>query len=191
MKYLTGALTVAALFLVASWGIALAGDDHSKEAEERDDSLKRAVAVIHPTKDNSARGVVHFHRSAPGQVTLSAHIEGLEPEQKHGFHIHEYGDCSAEDGTSAGDHYNPEGHPHGLQEEDERHAGDLGNIVADEQGKGTLILTVDNISIAGESNPIIGRGLIVHRDPDDGSQPVGDAGPRIGCGVIGVASGEG
>jgi Cu-Zn family superoxide dismutase len=89
---------------------------------------------------------------------------------------------------SAGGHYNPENHQHGLPETEMRHAGDLGNLEADSEGKATLERTVSNISIAGMKNPIIGRGVIVHAKVDDGGQPVGNAGGRIGCGVIGVAN---
>jgi Cu-Zn family superoxide dismutase len=120
-------------------------------------------------------------------VKVVADLEGLARGQKHAFHIHQYGDCSAPDAMSAGGHYNPEGHPHGLPENANRHAGDLGNVQADAQGKVHYEITVNTISIMGAKNPIIGRGVIVHAKPDDGSQPVGNAGGRIACGVIGVA----
>jgi Cu-Zn family superoxide dismutase len=121
-------------------------------------------------------------------VKVAAKIEGLTPGQKHAFHIHQNGDCSAPDAMSAGGHYNPEGHPHGLPESDQRHAGDLGNIQADNDGKAQYEITVRNITIAGAKNPIIGRGVIVHAKLDDGSQPVGNAGGRIACGVIGAVT---
>ena len=70
---------------------------------------------------------------------------------------------------SAGGHYNPESHPHGLPESDTRHAGDLGNLQADNDGKVHYEITVSNISVAGTKNPIIGRGVIVHAKPDDGN----------------------
>ena len=112
---------------------------------------------------------------------------GLTPGQKHAFHVHQFGECSAPDGMSAGGHYNPEGHQHGLPDSENRHAGDLGNVQADEQGKAHYEITVTNISIMGAKNPIIGRGVIVHAKVDDGDQPVGNAGARNACGVIGVA----
>jgi len=89
---------------------------------------------------------------------------------------------------SAGGHYNPEGHQHGLPDSENRHAGDLGNVQADDQGKAHYEITVKGISISGEHNPIIGRGVIVHAKLDDGGQPVGNAGGRIACGVIGFAT---
>jgi Cu-Zn family superoxide dismutase len=117
-----------------------------------------------------------------------AHVEGLNPGQKHAFHIHQFGDCSSPDAMSAGGHYNPEGHEHGLPDKEQRHAGDLGNLQADDSGKAHHEITVKNVTIAGTKNPIIGRGVIVHAKPDDGRQPVGNAGARIACGVIGVAN---
>jgi superoxide dismutase, Cu-Zn family len=149
--------------------------------------LTQAVAVLHPTAGQHCQGVVRFTQAGES-VKVVADIEGLVPGQKHAFHIHQYGDCSAPDGMSAGGHYNPEGHQHGLPESENRHAGDLGNVQADEQGKAHYEITVTNISIMGAKNPIIGRGVIVHAKVDDGGQPVGNAGARIGCGVIGVAN---
>jgi Cu-Zn family superoxide dismutase len=146
-----------------------------------------AVAVLHPTKGNQASGVVHFQTVGDGKVRVTATVEGLAPNSVHAIHIHEFGDCTAADATSAGGHYNPESHPHALPDKRERHAGDLGNLQADAQGKATLDLTVDNITINGSKNPIVGYAVIVHEKMDDGSQPVGNAGSRISCGAIGLA----
>lgn len=145
-----------------------------------------AVAVLHPTEGNKVKGWVKFEQTNAG-VKVTAHVEGLKPNSKHGFHIHEFGDCSAPDGTSAGGHYNPEGHEHALPDGKTRHAGDLGNLEANAQGMAHYEMVVANISVSGEKNPILGRGVIVHAQPDDGSQPVGNAGARLACGVIGVA----
>ena len=149
--------------------------------------VQKAIAVLHPTAGQQCHGVVRFTQEGDS-VKVIADLEGLTPNQKHAFHIHQYGDCSATDGMSAGGHYNPEGHQHGLPETESRHAGDLGNVQADDQGKAHYEITVNNISIAGPKNPIIGRGVIVHAKPDDGGQPVGNAGSRIACGVIGIAN---
>jgi superoxide dismutase, Cu-Zn family len=148
--------------------------------------VNHAVAVLHPTEGNTARGVVHFHESR-GKVHVAVHVEGLGAGTTHAIHVHEFGDCTSADGTSAGGHYNPEGHEHGLPDQAERHAGDLGNLTADANGVAHYEITVTNISIAGKTNPVIGRGVIVHERADTGAQPVGDAGGRIACGVIGVA----
>jgi len=146
-------------------------------------TVTQAVAVLHPTTGQHCQGVVRFTQDGES-VKVVADIGGLAPGQKHAFHIHQYGDCSAPDGMSAGGHYNPEGHQHGLPDSENRHAGDLGNVQADDQGKAHYEITVTNISIMGTKNPIIGRGVIVHAKVDDGGQPVGNAGGRIACGVI-------
>jgi Cu-Zn family superoxide dismutase len=150
-------------------------------------AVHAAVAVLHPTAGQKCHGVVRFTQEGDS-VKVVADIEGLSPGQKHAFHIHQYGDCSGPDGMSAGGHYNPEGHQHGLPESENRHAGDLGNAQADSDGKAHYEITVNNVSIMGEKNPILGRAVIVHAKTDDGSQPTGNAGGRIACGVIGVAN---
>jgi len=152
-----------------------------------DAQIKQAVVVLHPTQGNKAEGTVRFTQDG-NSVKVVAHVEGLTAGQKHAIHIHEFGDCSAPDGASAGSHYNPDKHEHGLPGKDQRHAGDLGNLQADASGKAHLELTVHNITIAGNKNPILGRAVIVHAKPDDGGQPVGNAGGRIACGVIGTAN---
>jgi Cu-Zn family superoxide dismutase len=150
-------------------------------------AAQQAVAVLHATAGQHCHGVVRFTQDGES-VKVVADLEGLTPGQKHAFHIHQYGDCSAPDGMSAGGHYNPQGHQHGLPDAENRHAGDLGNVQADDQGKAHYEITVNNISISGQKNPIVGRAVIVHAKPDDGGQPVGNAGSRIGCGVIGIAN---
>lgn len=150
-------------------------------------AVKQAVAVLHPTAGNKCRGTVRFTQEGDA-VKVVADIEGLAPGQKHAFHVHQYGDSTSADGMSAGGHYNPDGHQHGLPDASQRHAGDLGNLQADNDGKAHYEITVRNITVAGTKNPVIGRGVIVHAKVDDGGQPVGNAGARIASGVIGVAS---
>lgn len=153
------------------------------------EDIKVAVAVIHPTRGNKVRGIVRFFELPDGRVKIVADIEGLKPGGKHGFHIHEFGDCSSPDAKSAGGHYNPEGYPHAGPPTKKRHAGDLGNLVADKNGRAHYELIVDNITIDGARNPILGRAVIVHEREDDlVSQPTGNAGARLGCGVIGVGN---
>ena len=147
------------------------------------------IAAIAPVGGSNVSGSVLFEQ-ASGGVKVTAKIGGLEPNTKHGFHIHEYGDTTALDGSSAGGHYNPEGHDHALPTEKMRHAGDLGNLEADAEGNAMLEITVDNVSLAGDMNPIIGRAIIIHAKPDDGGQPTGNAGDRIGAGVIGISSAD-
>ncbi|MBI4664285.1 MAG: superoxide dismutase family protein [Verrucomicrobia bacterium] len=141
---------------------------------------------MHPTQGNKCHGVVQFSQIGE-KIKVIATIEGLNPNQKHAIHIHELGDCTSADGMSTGGHYNPEGHQHGLVASAKRHAGDLGNLQADANGKAQYEVTVENITIAGMKNPILGRAVIIHAKEDDGGQPVGNAGPRLACGVIGIA----
>jgi Cu-Zn family superoxide dismutase len=141
-----------------------------------------AVATVEPTVGNTVKGVVRFDE-VDGKLKVTADFEGLAAGEMHAFHVHEKGDCSSGDGKSAGDHYNPEGHQHGLPETAMRHAGDLGNVQADAQGKAHYEIVVENASVSGK-NPIFGRAVIVHAKKDDGGQPTGNAGGRVACGVI-------
>ncbi len=148
-------------------------------------SVTEAVAAMNPTEGNKVKGTVRFTQTG-SKVKIVAKIEGLNPNQKHAIHIHESGDVSSKDGMATGGHYNPEGHPHAHPHAAQRHAGDLGNLQADAKGVATLELEVDNISIVGLKNPIVGRAVIIHAKEDDGGQPVGNAGPRISQGAIGL-----
>ncbi|MBD3616860.1 MAG: superoxide dismutase family protein [Gracilimonas sp.] len=140
------------------------------------------VATVMPVGDSNVSGSVTFSESEEG-VMVRGNFEGLEPGN-HGFHIHEYGDCRAEDGTSAGGHFNPAGNNHGAPSDMERHMGDLGNIEADESG----IAAVDYTDATVTLEQILGRGIIIHAGEDDlESQPTGAAGSRVACGVIGIA----
>ncbi|MBI2620363.1 MAG: superoxide dismutase family protein [Ignavibacteriales bacterium] len=148
-------------------------------------AVTKAVAVLHPTKGSAVSGLVTFE-ATPNGVRVVANVSGLSPG-KHGFHIHEYGDCSADDGTSAGGHFNPHGMPHSGSSDTKRHVGDLGNIEADQDGNAQLDYVDSVVSLSGK-NCIIGHAVIVHEKEDDlKSQPTGDAGGRLTCGVIGVA----
>jgi len=146
-----------------------------------------AVAGLHPTEGNEAEGTVQFFAAEDG-VRVVAELSGLEPGSTHGFHIHTYGDCTAPDGTSAGGHFDPHGHDHALPPEQPRHAGDLGNVTAGEKGNAIYQRTIRNISICCGPEAILGRGVILHAQEDDGGQPTGNAGPRIACGVIGIGN---
>jgi Cu-Zn family superoxide dismutase len=147
----------------------------------------KATAVLNPTKDSPVRGTATF--SDEGKTMMvNVRVTGLKPFAEHGFHIHEKGDCSSPDGMSAGGHYNPAGKAHGNSNGGaDHHAGDMPNLKADESGNANATFPVSGVSIGG-ANDIVGKGLIVHRDPDDyKSQPAGNAGPRVACGVIGRA----
>ena len=148
--------------------------------------VAKAVAVLNPTQNNKVTGTVTFTKTETG-VKVVADIKGLTPGN-HGFHIHQFGDCSAPNADSAGGHYNPAGKMHGGPENPERHAGDLGNLMADSSGRAYLERTDTTISLSGP-NSVIGRGVIVHEASDDmTTQPTGNAGGRVACGLIGIVS---
>ena len=141
-----------------------------------------AVAKLNPTDGNTVRGEVFFSKEDEG-IRVQGEIIGLTPG-KHGFHIHDKGDCSAADGSSAGGHFNPSGMPHGGPKDGQRHLGDLGNINANELGIARFAYSDNRISLEGV-NSIIGHAVVVHSQADDlKSQPAGNAGGRVACGVI-------
>jgi Cu-Zn family superoxide dismutase len=142
-----------------------------------------ATVVLKPTKGSNVKGTVRFNEIPPN-VHIIADVTGLSPG-KHGFHIHETGDCSAPDASSAGGHFNPEHKTHGGPDATEHHTGDLGNIVADASGRAHYDRTVNFLEIAVDPDTIDGKAVIVHAQEDDlHSQPVGNAGARLACGII-------
>jgi Cu-Zn family superoxide dismutase len=144
----------------------------------------RATAALQPTKGNKAFGEATFEQVGD-KVRVVVFAQNLPPEREVGFHIHEAGDCSSGDGMSAKGHFNPFGKPHGNPQSGERHAGDLPVLKAAKNGRAKLDVTVEGISIGQGPGNIVGRGLIIHADPDDyKTQPTGNAGARIACGVI-------
>ncbi len=148
-----------------------------------------ATAELQPTKDSTVKGSIRF-TVVDGRLHASGDISGLKPGSEHGFHIHEKGDCSAPDGSSAGGHFNPGNAEHGSIDAPAHHGGDMPNIVADAQGNAHVDGPVSSNVNAGKGDgfDIIGRGLIVHADPDDyHSQPTGNAGARLACAVIAKA----
>lgn len=148
--------------------------------------LSKLIAVIRPLGTHSVTGTVVFEKVDDG-VKVTARVGGLKPNERHGFHIHEFGDLGSEDAMSAGEHFNPDGNPHGMPESDSCHAGDLGNLKGDSEGNASLIMTVKYLNLGAGSHGILGRAVIVHANPDNGSQPSGNAGERIGAGVIGIS----
>jgi Cu-Zn family superoxide dismutase len=148
-------------------------------------TMKRAIAVVVSTKGNTVNGIVTFAEVESG-VHVVAILAGLTPG-KHGFHIHEFGDISSADGSSAGGHFNPTAMPHSMPMSDKRHAGDMGNIDADTTGSAHLDYIDPAMKLSGEYS-IIGHAVIIHAKEDDfKTQPTGNAGARIGNGVIGIA----
>lgn len=143
-----------------------------------------ATAKLEPTRGNTAAGKVTFVQWGE-VVKVSGSISGLKPGAEHGFHVHEKGDCSSGDGLSAGGHFNPGGKPHGHHGMGEHHTGDLPSLKADASGVAAIHFESRTIRVGSSANDIVGKGLIVHRDPDDfKTQPTGNAGPRLACAVI-------
>jgi superoxide dismutase, Cu-Zn family len=121
-----------------------------------------------------------------GGVKVTLSVEGVTPGD-HGAHVHEKGDCSAPDAASAGGHFNPASNEHALPTTPKRHLGDLGNLTVGKDGKGSLEITIQGANLqAGDPSSFAGKAIIIHAKKDDGGQPVGNAGGRIGCGVIGA-----
>ena len=144
----------------------------------------RAAAQLEPTRGNTVTGTVSFVQSGD-VVKVSGSISGLKPNTEHGFHVHEKGDCSSGDGMSTGGHFNPTGKSHGHAGMGEHHTGDLPSLKADASGNATFNYESSTIRVGSTANDIVGKGLIVHRDPDDyKTQPTGNAGPRLACAVI-------
>lgn len=144
--------------------------------------MPQAVAHVKPYEDSKVEGKVTFSEVSGG-VKIIADIDGLSPGE-HGFHVHEFGDCSGHDGMAAGAHFNPTNAQHGGPDSPVRHVGDLGNLVADSSGHAHYERIDKIISLKGEHS-ILGRSIIIHQDPDDYvTQPTGASGGRIACGFI-------
>ena len=142
----------------------------------------RATAQLQPTKNSKTSGEATFEQ-AGDKVHVVVSVQGLKPGQQHGFHIHEVGDCSSGDGMSTKGHFNPLGKPHAHP--GSGHAGDLPALQADASGTARLDVMAEGITVSPGATSVVGRGLIVHADPDDyKTQPTGNAGARIACGVI-------
>lgn len=148
-------------------------------------ALESGVADIRGTEEGSAvRGRLELISERDG-LRIKGRIEGLTPG-KHGFHIHEYGDCS-DTGKAAGGHYNPHGAEHGYLPESDpgtAHAGDLGNVEAGADGTALVDVYAPSLTLTLGPHPVAGRAFIVHEKEDDFGQPLGNAGGRVGCGCI-------
>lgn len=186
-----GATALALLSCLALSGREAQGQE-SDPLAAAPESQRMAQAVLEPTEGNDVGGRVEFVETPDG-LAIEARVAGLAPGP-HGIHIHENGDCSAPDASSAGDHFTPQDSPHGSPESPpaQHHAGDLGNISADDSGNASMKMTDDVLRLDGELG-VIGLAVIVHEGEDDlTSQPSGDSGDPVACGVIeAVDSGRG
>lgn len=143
-----------------------------------------ARTQLQPTAGNTASGWVQFEQRGQ-KVLVTAEVRGLKPDAEHGFHVHEKPDCSAPDAMSAGGHFNPGGKPHAHHGKSDRHAGDMPNLRANAQGVASYRWESDLLTVTAGPNSVASRSVVVHRDPDDySSQPAGNSGPRLACGVV-------
>lgn len=144
-----------------------------------------AMAEISGASGSNVTGTATFTQQSNGSIKMVVRLENLSPGE-HAIHLHENGDCSAADASSAGGHWNPTSDPHGQRGHDGFHAGDIDNIKVGEDGVGALEMEFDDWSIGGvEETNILNKAVIIHADEDDfESQPSGNAGGRIACGVI-------
>jgi Cu-Zn family superoxide dismutase len=169
MKQLIGLSAVGILIAGCAGGMMMPGSS--------------AVTALEPTKGNATGGSVTFTPKGD-KVAVVAKVSGLTPGS-HGFHIHEKGDCSSGDGMSAGGHFNPLGKPHANPSTMDRHAGDMPMLVADATGNASLTVDLDVITVGSGTTDVVGKAVVVHKDPDDfKTQPTGNAGARVACGVI-------
>ncbi len=144
-----------------------------------------ASAELKATEGNGVSGTLMLSSEGPG-VRITGSIAGLLPSSTHGFHVHENGDCSAPDASSAGEHYNPTSQPHGDPAGTAHHVGDMPNVTSNAEGIAELDAVIDGLSLrTGEPNDIIGRAIVVHEKADDyKTQPSGNSGKRIACAII-------
>jgi len=174
------------ILCVAAFVVACGSQETTPEetAEAPAASISRLDVPLISKSGSELTGIAIFIQDDYG-VSLQLNIENTPPGE-HAVHIHEIGDCSADDASSAGGHWNPTAEDHGKWGEAPHHLGDIGNISVGEDGIGTFSLTTDHWTLGGGAdNDIYGKAIIVHADPDDfTSQPTGAAGGRIGCAVI-------
>lgn len=202
-RILATSLTFIALccFTACEGGSGHDGHDHGEGEHNAFSEVSKAVCVLSSTNNEDLPGVtgtITFTQTKSG-VLVEANVTGLKPDSKHGFHVHQWGNISAADGTGTGGHYNPGGAEHGLPSVHDHdgeahamtggHAGDLGNLESDSDGNAIYSKTYEDLSLTSDK-AILGRAIIVHLNEDDGGQPTGNAGPRVAQGVIGIANPE-
>lgn len=147
----------------------------------------RAVAKLEVPPGGQVWGSVSFVESE-GKVVVRADVRSLRPNGEFGFHVHEKGDCSSPDFMSAGGHFNPGGKAHSHFGKPERHAGDLRNLQSNSEGVATYVFETPLLTVRPGPNSVVGKAIVIHANPDDyASQPAGNSGPRIACGLIRVA----
>ena len=151
-------------------------------------SMPMAMTMLAPTAGSNAQGMVHFHQLADGSVEVKADLTGVPPGT-HGFHLHDKGACG-DNGNAAGGHFNPTGAPHGAPDAAAHHAGDFGNVTADAKGEVHTTFTTRSITVTEGPVSVANHAVILHANADDlTTQPTGNAGARIACGVVELMAG--
>jgi len=184
---LTAALGMIGLSVVT--GCALAARSEAKKPAPATQTMPagRATATIEGRSGSTMTGTAEFAMHGD-KLMITVSVKGA-PEGQHAVHIHDKGDCSAPDASSAGGHFNPGGHQHGSPDAAEHHAGDLGNMMVGADGTGSLMIHSGDLTVGGSANGVVGHAIVVHEKSDDFvTQPTGNAGGRIGCGVISSGS---
>ena len=150
--------------------------------------VQRAVANVAPASASLVSGRLSI-TAVDGGVRIEGELGGLGRGGTHAIHVHERGDCSAADGSSAGGHFNPAAVAHGRAGSGAHHLGDMDNLVANVGGVASVNLRLAGVTLgSGAANDILGRALVIHASADDySSQPAGNSGARVGCGVIAIA----
>ncbi len=186
----TGFIAIALFLFLSACNTGNKQDDEaqteSSDQPAQQDAPASAKATMEPASGSQVKGEATFTAEGEGSVRFELTVENLTPGE-HAVHLHEKGDCSAEDASSAGGHWNPTMKPHGKRGDGTSyHKGDVGNMTVGADGKGTMSLTVEGWSIGGaDSTNVVGKSVIIHEKADDfTSQPSGNAGGRISCGVI-------
>ncbi|MDO5288327.1 MAG: superoxide dismutase family protein [Pseudomonadota bacterium] len=168
---------------VAMTACASRTPDEANPRTQASARLAAAAVVPQPNPQSPVAGTVNFSQ-VRDIVSVNGTVTGLKPNAAHGFHVHEKSDCSAPDFSSAGGHFNPTGQPHGAHGKGAHHLGDMPPLMADAHGTATISFNSQSLKLRGPHS-IMGKAIIVHRDPDDPThQPVGNAGPRLACAVI-------
>lgn len=188
-------MSVACILVACGPGTDNRGDDSDTlglapgsgelDMTDRDTTEQIATATISGASGSNVTGTATFTQRDEGEVHLMLRVENV-PAGEHAVHLHEKGDCSAADATSAGAHWNPTNEEHGRRGEGSFHSGDIENMTVGDDGIGTVDMNVEGWSIGGgDGSDILNKAIIIHADPDDfTSQPSGAAGARIACGVI-------
>lgn len=165
-------------------------DEMSEDVDNTIDDItkieSKTITVAMGSKSGSAVSGTIALTQGEKEVTMVVNLSGLTAGD-HAIHVHENGDCSSDDGKSAGGHWNPKAEDHGKWGDEMHHAGDIGNLVADADGKTTLTFSTDQWCLGCDdaSKNLVGKSFIVHAKADDfKTQPTGDAGGRVACGVI-------